>query len=238
MPTANDICVRAMKLAGVLAAGETALADDINDAFQAFNTMLDSWTTERLFVYALQENVFPLTAGQAAYSIGTDGTPDFLIARPQQISPGTFVRFTAQTLDYPVQLLTDLEYRTIQVKTAPGGFFFGLWYDPTYPNGTLNFWPVPPAGLSLHLYSWQPFTTPATLATNVAFPPGYQRAFEYSLAEEIAPLFDIEIAPRVAQIAAKARRNVKRMNFPDQVMNVPADVLPTWIYGPSNGAAF
>jgi hypothetical protein len=238
MPTAAEICIRAMKISGILAAGETPPADDINDVFDAFNVMVDSWSTERLFIYALQGNVFPLTAGQAAYTIGPDGLQDFTLARPQQISPGTFVRFTAQTLDYPVQLLTDIEYQTIQVKTAPGGFFFGLWYDPTFPNGTLNFWPVPPAGLNLHLYSWQPFGAAATLTTDVAFPPGYQRAFEYSLAEEIAPLFGQAIDPRVQQIAKKARRNVKRMNFPDQVMNVPADVLPTWFNGPFSGAAF
>jgi hypothetical protein len=73
MPTAAEICIRAMKISGILAAGETPPADDINDVFDAFNVMVDSWSTERLFIYALQENVFPLTAGQAAYTIGPDG---------------------------------------------------------------------------------------------------------------------------------------------------------------------
>lgn len=222
---AREVCIKALKLIGALAAGETPTADDLNETLGAFNSMVDSWATERLFVYCFTEDTHTLTLGQATYTIGEQTTPtlpDIESARPQSISPASFVRY--QGADFPIAVLNDDEYRSIMVKTVQGGSYFGVWYEPTYPNGTLHFWPVPQAGCELHLWSWKPLMGTAELATVVNFPPGYRRAFEYSLAEEIAPLFDMAASDDVRRIAIKARRNVKRMNVPTLYMSVPGEL--------------
>mgnify|MGYP000653241508 FL=1 len=64
-----------------------------------------------------------------------------------------------------------------------------------------------------------------TLTTDVALPPGYKRAIELSLAEEFAPEFDTEAGRTLVKKAAAARRNIKRINFRPQFLQMPVSVL-------------
>jgi hypothetical protein len=70
-------------------------------------------------------------------------------------------------------------------------------------------------------------TQPATLATNLYLPPGYLRAFKYNLACEIAPEFGVEPPPTVSRIAMTSKRNLKRINNPDDVMSMPYSLVAT-----------
>jgi hypothetical protein len=61
----------------------------------------------------------------------------------------------------------------------------------------------------------------ANLSTVLYYPPGYLRAFTYNLAMEIAPEFGVEPSPQVKRIAMTSKRDLKRINNPDDVMAVP-----------------
>jgi hypothetical protein len=65
------------------------------------------------------------------------------------------------------------------------------------------------------------------LATNLAFPPGYLRAFKYNLACEIAPEFGVEPSPTVQRIAMASKRDLKRINNPDDIMSMPYSIVAT-----------
>ena len=67
----------------------------------------------------------------------------------------------------------------------------------------------------------------ATLGTDLFFPPGYMRAFAYNLAMEIAPEFGVEPSPQVQRIAMTSKRNLKRINNPDDVMSMPYAIVAT-----------
>jgi hypothetical protein len=71
----------------------------------------------------------------------------------------------------------------------------------------------------------QPLTEPAALDTNLTFPPGYLRAFRYNLACELAPEFGVEPSPQVRRIAMYSKRNLKRINNPDDVMSMPSALM-------------
>jgi hypothetical protein len=88
-------------------------------------------------------------------------------------------------------------------------------------------YPVPTKVLEFHIVSVQPLSQPANLATDLTFPPGYLRAFRYNLACEMAPEFGVEPSFQVSRIAMASKRNLKRINNPDDVMALPYSIVGT-----------
>ena len=73
MATAQTIINRALRLIGAIEAGETPTSDESADALEALNAMIESWQTERLFVYALVDTSFSMVAGDGSYTVGPSG---------------------------------------------------------------------------------------------------------------------------------------------------------------------
>jgi hypothetical protein len=53
------------------------------------------------------------------------------------------------------------------------------------------------------------------------------RAFRYGLACEIAAEFGVEPSPRVSRIADISKRNIKRINNPEDIMALPYSLVGT-----------
>jgi hypothetical protein len=53
------------------------------------------------------------------------------------------------------------------------------------------------------------------------------RAFKYNLALEIAAEFGINPNPQVSRIAMTSKRNLKRINNPDDIMALPYSLVAT-----------
>lgn len=68
--TALDLVVGALRSINALEAGETPNANDSADALQVLNDMMESWSTDKLFVYAGVENILTWTPGQYQYTVG------------------------------------------------------------------------------------------------------------------------------------------------------------------------
>jgi hypothetical protein len=88
-------------------------------------------------------------------------------------------------------------------------------------------YPVPLRDLEWHFVSVEVLTQPASLSTALTFPPGYLRAFVYNLAMEFAPEFGVEPSPQVKRIAMTSKRNLKRINNPDDLMSMPYSLIAT-----------
>jgi hypothetical protein len=102
-----------------------------------------------------------------------------------------------------------------------------IFVNNTYPDIEMYIYPKPLRLLEWHFISVQELTSPAELATPLTFPPGYLRAFRYNLACEMAPEFGVEPSPQVQRIAMYSKRNLKRINNPDDVMAMPYSLIAT-----------
>ena len=206
---------RAMRLARVIGKGETPDDDEAADGLTALNAMLDSWSTERLFVYAVRDETFTWASAAASRTIGAAG--DFVTTRPVQVDGSSY--FTSNGIDYGIKLLNSDAYSAIPDKSVQNSFPRFLYVDYTSSAlVTLYAFEVPSASLTFHLRSWRILQSFSALTTALALPPGNQRAIEYSLAEEFAPEYGVEVPASVSRIAAKARSNIKRINNPSIVM--------------------
>lgn len=223
MATAGDIINGSLRLIGQLAEGEAPSADTAQDALAAMNQMIESWNTERLAVYATQTQTFSWPANVASRTIGPTG--DFVGVRPIQVDDATYFRDSASGLSFGIKLINQDQYNGIALKTVRSTYPQVLWVNDSYPDVTLTIYPIPTKVLEWNIVSVEQLSQPAVLATDLFFPPGYLRAFRYNLACELAPEFGVEPSPQVARIAMTSKRNLKRVNNPNDVMAVPYPLI-------------
>jgi hypothetical protein len=223
MATAGDIINGSLRLIGQLAEGEVPSADTAQDALNAMNQMIDSWSTERLAVFATQEQVFIWPTSAASRTLGPTG--DFVGERPIKVDDSTYFKDSTSGLSFGIKLINQQQYNAIALKTVTSTYPQVMWVNETYPNIEMTIYPVPFKALEWHIVSVQPLSAAATLATDLSFPPGYLRAFRYNLACELAPEFGVEPSPQVQRIAMTSKRDLKRINNPDDVMAIPYPLI-------------
>jgi hypothetical protein len=223
--TAGDQINGALRLIGQLAEGEEPSAATATDALAALNQMIDSWNTERLSVFSTQDQVFSWLPNFATRTLGPTG--DFVGNRPILIDDSTYFRDPSSNISFGIKLVNQQQYNGIAVKTVTSTYPQVMFVNMTYPDITMTVYPVPTKVLEWHIVSVQELTTPALLSTPLAFPPGYLRAFRYNLACELAPEFGVEPSPQVSRIAMYSKRNLKRINNPDDIMSLPYSIVAT-----------
>lgn len=225
MTTAGDIINGSLRLLGVLAEGEVPSAETSHDALFAMNQMIESWNTERLSVFSTQDQVFTWPAGELSRTMGPSG--DFVGNRPILLDDATYFKDPGTGVSYGIKFINQQQYDGIAVKTVTSTYPQVIFVNMTYPDIEMFVYPRPTRALEWHFISVEELSRPATLATELHFPPGYLRAFRYNLACEIAPEFGMEPSPQVKRIAMTAKRDLKRINNPDDVMSMPYSLVAT-----------
>ena len=225
MTTAGEQINGALRLIGQLAEGETPSAATSQDALAALNQMIDSWNTERLSVFSTQDQVFSWPPNVLNRTLGPSG--NFVGNRPILLDDSTYFIDPASGISYGIKIINQQQYDGIAVKTVTSTYPQVIWINMEYPNISMYVYPKPTKVLEWHFISVEELTQPATLTTTLSFPPGYLRAFRYNLACEIAAEFGVEPSPQVKRIAMSAKRNLKRINNPDDVMSIPYAIVST-----------
>ena len=223
--TAGEQINRALRLLGVLAEGETPSASVSQDSLMALNQMIDSWNTERLSTFVTQDQVYTWPAGLISRDLGPSG--DFVGNRPIMLDDATYFRDPGTNVSFGVKFINQQQYDGIAVKTVSSTYPQVCWVNMGFPDVTLTIYPRPTRDLEWHFVSVQELDRPADLSTVLFYPPGYLRAFTYALAMEIAPEFGVEPSPQVTRIAMTSKRDLKRINNPDDVMSMPYALVAT-----------
>jgi hypothetical protein len=221
--SAGDQINGALRLIGMLAEGETPSAATSQDSLTALNQMIDSWNTERLSVFTTQDQIFTWPVSQATRTLGPTG--NFVGNRPILIDDSTYYKDTSNNISFGVKIINQQQYNGIAVKNTTSTYPQVLYVNMGYPDITMTVYPVPSKTLEWHIVSVEELTQPATLATTLSFPPGYLRCFRFNLACEIAAEFGVEPSPQVSRIAMTSKRNLKRINNPDDVMSMPYGIV-------------
>jgi hypothetical protein len=215
--TASELISASLRLIGV-----PSIVTPGAQALEALNNLLQSWTTERLSVYAIRRNTHVLTATTQTYTIGTGGVIN--VPRPAYLESASILLTGVR---YPLELIDSLEWDKIREDAVSALLPLKLYNDYASPLSTLYLWPKPSGTPTLELQSWQPLATFATLADVVALPPGYERAVRYNLAIDLAPEFNRQISQEVLGIATQSKAEIAELNAlnaakgPNQPENMP-----------------
>ena len=223
--TAGDQINGALRLIGQLAEGETPSSETSADALMSMNQMLDSWSSERLSVFSTQDQQFTWAPNLISRTLGPTG--NFVGNRPVLLDDSTYFRDPSNNISFGIKIINQQQYDGIAVKTVTSTYPQVLWINMDMPNVSMYIYPVPTKALEWHFISVTELVEPATLATVLVIPPGYLRAFRFNLACEIAAEFGVEPPASVQRIAMASKRNIKRINNPDDVMSLPYSIVAT-----------
>ena len=208
MTTALQLVTSSLRKLGAVAAGEAPDADEQSDALAALNQIIESWNIQGLALYRRENAAYTLVPSQQTYTIGSGS--DFDGARPITLNCA-FV--TRGGIDYQLEPLTQAQWNEILQKSQESQLPEAVYYEPTFPDGTLRFWPVPLEALTVTLAINMQLGAVADINDDLAFPPGYERALVYALAVDLAPEYPaVTLSQRVIDAADEALADVKRAN--------------------------
>lgn len=109
MSTAFDEIKGALRLIGQLAEGEDPSAATAQDALTAMNSMLDSWSVERLSVFGTQDQVFTWPVAQVVRTLGPGLANNFVGQRPVQLLPASYFKDTGSGVSYQIELINETQ---------------------------------------------------------------------------------------------------------------------------------
>src|SRR3989337_1217999 len=112
-----------MILNSLIMLGEKSIGDSLTSAEQThylakLNSMLESWSLERLMCYQVVEESKALTTSDGVYTIGSGG--DWDTARPTKIVQA-FIR-DSDNNDTPVKVINAESYNSIVAKSTSGTY--------------------------------------------------------------------------------------------------------------------
>lgn len=221
---AFNIIRRALLLANVTAANESPDATMAADGLETLNDMVSDWATQKLTIPAVTRATFPLVALQGTYTIGESGTPDFSAVRPEWINNMSIIP-VGNDNEIPLVLYTRDQYAAEPIKSLQSSFPTKVLYEPTVPNGTLTFWPIPDTAPTFVLYVPTIISEFATLTTEYIFPRGYVKALRYQLALEFCTEYGRPVDAMLLRQAEQSFGNIKRKNIQQDELEVDDALL-------------
>ena len=212
--TARELLTNALLEIGAIAGTETPSDPDAVFALGKLNRLLNRWNATRRAVYAQQFVTFTLTPALAPHTIGPTGT--FVVTqRPVSIESASLI-FTTSTPNgqRPIHIRDAQWWAGLRVPDLSTSMPTDLYYEPSWPNGSLFFWPVPSAASDVVL-EYRIVLAALALTDTFTMPPGYEDAVTLSLAESLLLAFpNADLAPAIVAQASQARADAFGNNSP------------------------
>lgn len=227
----SQIINQALKAAGILGVGQTALAEDTNDAFTQMNMMLSQWQRKRWLIWHLVTSSFTCT-GATSYTIGPAG--NFNVAeRPDRLE-SAFVRQMVNTpnpVDYDLTILPSREdYNLIALKTMQS-FPQYIFYDTGYPTGNLYPWPVPSGSIyQLHITYKALLSQFTSLTQDIDLPPEYNAALFWNLTQRLRILYRLPPDDQINRMAVDSLNVIRGANTQIPTLRIPTFLVRPGLY--------
>jgi hypothetical protein len=179
---------------------------ELADAFEMLGILFDEVSSERWGVNAIIFDSLTLTANDNEYTVGATG--DLVTARPKKIRTA-YIR--QDNSDYSIEVISRERYATIVDKTTTGRPYY-LYYEETYPNGTLKLYPMPDSAYDLRIESWKELTKPTDVTDTVNLPSEFVPYFTDKLSVYMAPEYGTEASQTIQMRMLKSERRLKNIH--------------------------
>lgn len=211
---ASDIIQGALEELGVLAEGEKASAGDLGVALPRLQRWIDQANARRELIFSIAFTLFNLIANHAPHTIGPGGDFNVLL-RPVRIVGANFVlnSTSSNPIDSPVIRIMDADWwQRNPTKSLLSSITTHLYYDPTAPLGTLNFWPICNINNPVRLEYWDSIAQPINPNSALVLAPGYWDAAVLSLARNMCSVYNKQFSPDLRERWNYAMRVIEANN--------------------------
>lgn len=212
--TAGQIVTDALTEIGVLGAGQTPAAADMQLGIRKLNYRYDEWRSEDAYAYNVDFQLFTLPTNTQPVTIGPDGADFDVDVRPVKVEAATLVfGGTNPPVEIPLNMRNDQWWANQSVKTLTSSLSTDLYYSPNWPNGSLYFWPISTQVHQVRLEIWVLLPEIASQSTMINLPPAYANATMLTLAEDLLSPFGKNPPPALGIKAQRARMAVQGNNI-------------------------
>jgi hypothetical protein len=192
----NQIISGALRLCGVLAEGETATTEQINNGAEALNMLVKRLMADGMPLWAMKQYSVTLVAGQKEYTIGVGEAVN--TAKPLRVVQA-FNHATSGSLDIPMRIVTRDEYNKLGNKTSSGNPI-QIFYEPLNETGKLHVFPVPDSTSAsqnvVTLVYQRPFEDFDSSTDTPDFPQEWLETIKYLLATRLAGEYQTPLSVR------------------------------------------
>lgn len=209
--TVRDLLTKAFRTARIRGIGETMSFDESTDALDLLTGLIEQANIDKLFALYETDVAFTMTAGTSIYTIGPTGV--VVAVRPVEILSAYSRR---NNIDQPMRVTHAKEdYDRIVMKTLTiAGWESFLYYQASYPNGTLYFFMTPSDTLTqIHLNVKAAVASYTALGDTVDVPPGYRTWMQYKLAQRLAAEFSMPFSQENLSILMETETTLKANNM-------------------------
>ncbi len=227
---ASDCINMALQSLGYLQrAGVGANPSELARGLQVFANMVDTSNTSRANIFCEVENQFATVANQQTYSWGPGGT--WNAPRPLRVTQANLILPTSPVIRRPMAIWDRAQWAGIILQgiyTWPDGMYCDYAetsLDAKTPASNVYLEPIPDGVYQVETYSWQANVAPATLATAIAFPPGYQEFWIGGLAIRLASMHRLEVPQSVLDTYREARQGIARINAAQACPRLATDAV-------------
>jgi len=192
--TRDEIITASVRKLGAVARGQTLDTDDITTGAQALNTLLASYRTIGMPLWARKEYPFSPTLNTSSYTIGSGQTLD----TPYPVHLLEAFRVDSGGLTkIPIDIKASVDFN--QLPLTPGGPPLILNYTPQINVGTLKLWPTPDSSATtstVTLIYQRPFEYFTVSTDTMDMPEEWYNPVIYGLAVLLAPEWGISLMDR------------------------------------------
>jgi hypothetical protein len=200
----SEVIKTAFRLNGV----NTIDDDNLALGLTLLNAMLASWGVEGLSIPCFTKEDLALSSGKGIYTIGLVG--ELATARPNRITDA-YIKDSNNHYHPLVVHNNAQEYFNQGIRNV-SNIPHEIFYDPSYPLGTIYFDSLPDNSYILELHSEKNFENLKTLGAILSVPPEYYEAILYNLAVRVSIALDNQPSQYVANVANLSKGNLENKN--------------------------
>jgi hypothetical protein len=227
----SNLIYQAQRMANVLRRpGFAGSTDDMSDGLMRLNAIVDQWAARKAYAYSETFQKFTLTPNHAPHLIGPGlASPDFNFPiRPMRLEEnGATLVLTNVTpnVDIPMTVRDADWWNNQRVKALSTSVPTDVYYEPDFPNGALNFWPVPNFAYAVRLRLWTVVLQFVAITDQFVAPPAYLDALIKTLAEQLVLMYPGTMMPPSLPMEAIRARAAALGN------NAKSPTIPSADYG-------